>query len=70
MFTEQFQQQFGLKRKSRFKIDFRKLLVNKNVVDLSYLERPFSLEENKTVVFDLGRDKAPGPDDFPLQFFR
>lgn len=44
--------------------------MNKNVVDLSYLERPFSLEENKTAVFDLGRDKAPGPDDFPLQFFR
>lgn len=40
------------------------------MVDLSQLERPFSLEEIKIAVFDLGRDKAPGPDGFPLQFFR
>lgn len=44
--------------------------MNKNFVDLSQLERPFLIEEVKTAVFDLGKNKAPGPDGFPLLFFR
>lgn len=70
VFTDRFQHQFGLKRSNQFMIDFRKLLVNKNFVDLSQLERPFLIEEVKTAVFDLGKNKAPGPDGFPLLFFR
>ncbi len=34
------------------------------------LSAPFSLEEIKIAVFQLGRDKAPGPDDFPLYFYQ
>lgn len=70
MFSNRFKQLFGMKRPTRFRIDFRKLLENKENEDLLQLERPFSLEEIKIVVFNLGRDKAPGPDGFPLQFFR
>lgn len=69
-FVAHFQHQFSLKRSNRFMINFRKLLVNRNFVDLSQLERLFSIEEVKVAVFDLGKDKASGPDGFPLQFFR
>lgn len=34
------------------------------------LDRPFTLKEIKGVVFDLSRDKALGPDGFPIQFFK
>ncbi|XP_039127523.1 uncharacterized protein LOC120263623 [Dioscorea cayenensis subsp. rotundata] len=68
-FCERFHQQFGLKRSTRSLIDFRKLLLNRNAMDLSQLERPFTIEEVKAAVLDLGKDKAPGPDGFPLQFF-
>lgn len=47
-----------------------RLFANKRLVDLSCLERPFILDEIKRVVFDLGGDKAPGPDGFPIQFFK
>lgn len=70
VFGARFQLQFGLKRSNRFLVDFGKLFMNKTVVDLSQLERPFSIEEVKTSVFELGKDKDPGPDGFPLQFFR
>lgn len=34
------------------------------------LERPFTLEKVKAAVFELGGDKAPGLDGFPIQFFK
>lgn len=37
---------------------------------MSHLERPFLPEEIKAAEFDLERDKALGPDAFPLHFFR
>ncbi|KAH7677295.1 RNA-directed DNA polymerase protein [Dioscorea alata] len=70
IFVNRFQLSFGSSRVSRLKIDFTKLLELKIPVDLSRLEIPFSLEEITRVVFDLGGDKAPGPDGFPLQFFK
>lgn len=51
-------------------MDLNRLLINKDGVNLSYLERPFTLEEVKKAVFDLGSDKAPGPDGFPMMFFK
>lgn len=39
-------------------------------MDLTRLEDPFSVEEIKYAVFDLGGDKALGPDCFPLHFFK
>ncbi|XP_039126606.1 uncharacterized protein LOC120262766 [Dioscorea cayenensis subsp. rotundata] len=70
LFTNHFTQQFGFRRPSKFKINFQKLFHLKTPVDLSTLDRPFTLEEVRKAVFELGRDKAPGPDGFPLIFFR
>lgn len=39
-------------------------------MDLSTLEGSFTLEELKTAIFDLGGDKAPGQDGFPIHFFK
>lgn len=58
VFMEHLQQHFGHRRNSRFRVDFEKLLENKLHVELSHLERPFSLEEIKSMVFDLGGNKA------------
>lgn len=69
-FTDHFNQLFGNRRATNFKIDFQKLFQAKTPVDLAMLERPFSREEIKKAVFDLGADKAPGPDGFPLHFFK
>lgn len=46
------------------------LLARKEQVELSMLYQPFTLDEIKRVVFDLGGDKAPGPDGFPIHFFK
>ncbi|XP_039136364.1 uncharacterized protein LOC120273726 [Dioscorea cayenensis subsp. rotundata] len=70
VFEQKFRALFGLRKTFRFKVDLHNLLMNKAPVDLSFLERPFSLEEVKRVVFDLGSDKAPGPDGFPIFFFK
>lgn len=65
-----FHQQFGSKRSSRFKTNLLKLFEHKRHIDLLHLEQPFRLEEIKEAVFNLGGDKAPGPDGFPMQFFK
>lgn len=39
-------------------------------VDLRKLERDFTQDEIKKAVWDLGPDKASGPDRFPLFFYR
>lgn len=51
-------------------MDLHNLLKNKASIDLSFLESPFTLEEVKRAVFELGSDKAPGPDGFPIHFFK
>ncbi|XP_039113806.1 uncharacterized protein LOC120249381 [Dioscorea cayenensis subsp. rotundata] len=70
IFVARFQQQFGSKRESRFKVDLPKLFENKQHVQLGVLEGPFSSEKIKDAVFSLGGDKAPGPDGFPMCFFK
>ncbi|KAH7674505.1 RNA-directed DNA polymerase protein [Dioscorea alata] len=45
IFAEHFKQFFGRKRDFRCKINFRKLLEYKVPIDLTMLDRPFSLEE-------------------------
>lgn len=69
-FATHFQHIFGQKRESRFKVDFKKLFAFKPHVDLTQLKRPFTLKELKCAVYELGRDKALGPDGFPFYFFR
>ncbi|XP_039135703.1 uncharacterized protein LOC120273121 [Dioscorea cayenensis subsp. rotundata] len=70
IFEQSFRGLFGQRRNFRFKVDLGNLLRNKSFVDLSSLERPFTLEEVKRAVFDLGSDKAPGSDGFPMFFFK
>lgn len=67
-FSNRFYQRFGLKNSSRFKTDFRKLLANKTRVDLSQLERPFTLEEIKSAMFDLEGIKHRARMAFPCSF--
>lgn len=50
-------------------MDFGKLFDFKPIIDLAQLEKPFILEEIKDAVFELGCDKAPGPNGFPLYSF-
>lgn len=51
-------------------MDLSKLLENKLQVDLADMERPFLMDEIKFAIFSLGGNKAPGPDGFPLYFFK
>ncbi|XP_039123619.1 uncharacterized protein LOC120260245 [Dioscorea cayenensis subsp. rotundata] len=70
VFEQHFRALFGQRRTFRFKVELCNLLKNKAFVDLSSLERPFTLEEVKRAVFDLGSDKASGSDGFPMFFFK
>lgn len=63
-------QQFGCKRSFRLRVDFQRLFQLKTPMDLTRLEDPFSVEEIKSAVFELGGDKAPVPDGFPIHFFK
>ena len=68
--TSLFRSQFGSSRDSGFKISWSKLLASKTNVDLSSLDAPFTIEEVRKATFELGADKAPGPDVFPIFFFQ
>lgn len=52
--------------------DWTRLFTQERVVDsdLSRLTEPFNLLEIKQAVFQLGGDKAPGPDGFSLKFYQ
>ena len=45
----------------RFKLD---------VSDISYLSQNISLEEIETAIKALSNEKAPGPDGFPIEFYK
>ena len=70
IFTDHFQLLLGSPRPYRFLLDWQNLFVYNERLDLSSLEWPFTLEEIKQAVFELGADKAPGPDGFPMFFFQ
>ncbi|XP_039120732.1 uncharacterized protein LOC120257303 [Dioscorea cayenensis subsp. rotundata] len=70
IFTTFFRGQFGTKRDFRFLIDWNVLLANKPRINLEDLKTPFSSEEIFAAISKLGADKAPGPDGFPILFFR
>lgn len=70
IFTSLFRSQFGTKSHSRFHFDWDRLLLNKDMIDLTALEAPFTQDEIKRATFELGADKAPGPDGFPIFFFQ
>lgn len=70
VFSDHFRSQFGSKRGLRFKIEWSKLLVFKQQIDLSQLELLFTLIEIKQATFNLGADKALGLDDFPIFFLQ
>ncbi len=50
--------------------DWSDLFSNRPSLCSDDLTSPFSLEEIKLATFQLGGDKAPGPDDFSLIFFQ
>lgn len=37
---------------------------------VSYLEARLTKEKIREAIFSLGRDRAPGPDGFPIAFFQ
>ena len=69
-FTSLFCSQFGSKQLHRLKINWFRLFASKDHVDLAPLESPFSSDEIRAAVFDLGTNKAPGPDKFLVSFFQ
>lgn len=50
--------------------DWSMLFYNKTISNPERLTVPFTLEEIKKATFQLGGDKAPGPDGFNLRFFQ
>lgn len=52
--------------------DWSGLFTTNRVSDstIARLTKPFSTAEIKKTVFQLGYDKAPGPDGFPLRFYQ
>lgn len=52
------------------KLTSRSCYKTRYMFDLLQLEHPFTLTEIKEAVFELGGDKAPRPDGFPIQFFK
>lgn len=41
-----------------------------SVADSMHLERPFSEDEVKSVIFHFGTNKSPGPDGFTMEFYK
>lgn len=70
VFAGHFKLQFGRRRPARLRIDLQKLFAHKVSIALANLERPFTIDEVKRAVFDLGGDKSPGLDGFPIHFFK
>lgn len=69
IFSDHFGNFLRKPRLFHFLLDWQHLFEHREYVDLTYLEQPFSAEEIKQALFDLGADKAPGLDGFPMLFF-
>ncbi|OAY81165.1 putative ribonuclease H protein [Ananas comosus] len=50
--------------------DWSSLYHSNRLPQLEVLTSPFNIEEVKNATFQLGGDKAPGPNEFPLLFFQ
>ncbi len=50
--------------------DWSDLFANSKLLGSELLTAPFSMEEIKIATFQLGGDKAPGPDGFSLRFYQ
>lgn len=70
IFSNQLGLLYGTSRFTRFLLDWQHLFSYKERIDLTNLDQSFSLEEIKQAMFDLGADKAPCRDGFPIFFFQ
>ncbi|KAJ0984845.1 hypothetical protein J5N97_003201 [Dioscorea zingiberensis] len=61
---------FGTEREMRYKTSWDRLFAHRQRVNLDHLEQPFQEEEIRLAVKELGADKAPGPDGFPMTFYQ
>nr|CAD1820566.1 unnamed protein product [Ananas comosus var. bracteatus] len=64
-----FRNMIGSVQLSSSTIDFS-TIYGIEMVNLSLLHVPFSVDEVKSAIFACAPDKAPGPDGFPLLFYR
>lgn len=69
-FLEHLHLLFGTLRPFRFLLDWQNLFSHKERLDLLDLECAFLIEEIKQAIFDLGADKGPWHDGFPMVFFQ
>ncbi|XP_020110396.1 uncharacterized protein LOC109725565 [Ananas comosus] len=70
-FYQSFKRVFGTQGDSPSSLgDWSGLYHSNRLLDPDSLTAPFTLDEVKTATFQLGSDKAPGPDGFPLVFFQ
>jgi hypothetical protein len=58
----------GTKLNNTFKPNLANLYPTGTADHLRQLVDPFTLDEVKQAIHDLPKDKASGPDDFPIEF--
>ncbi|KAJ0977891.1 hypothetical protein J5N97_013365 [Dioscorea zingiberensis] len=61
---------FGREREVRYKTSWERLFIHKREVELNNLKEPFREEEIRRAINELGTDKAPGLDGFPMTFYK
>lgn len=67
--TNYYKQLFGEPEHTNFSLEFP--YMNKITdEDREILTQEFSLQEINNVVFDMEKNKAPGPDGFPVEFYQ
>lgn len=70
IFSDHFRDLLGKPRPFLFLMDCQFPFHHRERVDRLHFEQLFSIKEIKRAVFDLGDDKATGPDGFPIFFFQ
>jgi len=69
-FTNYYKDIFGKKSERRIKANWSDLYPPKTRIDLNDLDSPFSEDEIWKATYDMPSDKAPGPDGFPILFYK